>query len=245
MSHSWIGIAILLRQQRNVPMKRLIFWLVAIAFVASISDRANAAILYSQPSNNFGFFYSQHDTSGSGSDATTYDNFTLGSTSTISSVSWDGGFLPGTHTAITSFTLTFYSDNAGQPGAAIDVETISGNAGETATGTDTLLDDTFAYSATLPTAFTATGGTQYWLSIVGNMNSGGAFIFGWMNSNAGDGVGYQDLFSQRAEKTDSAFTLSGTASSVPEPSSFATLSIGMGICGVIAYRKRMNAARVA
>jgi len=203
--------------------------------------KAHAGILYSQPSNNVGFFYSQNDTNGvPPANATTYDNFTLGTSSTVANVAWTGGFLPGADTTnITSFTLTFYNDNAGQPGSILATRTILGNAGQTFAGNDLLQDNVYNFNANVSTP-TFLAGTQYWLSIVANRDSGGLYQYGWENSSVGDGVGYQTLFGTTGPITsDSAFTLSDVAA-VPEPSTLVMASMLFGMIGVFSTYKRLK-----
>ena len=56
-----------------------------ILFAGSAGSHLAAATLFSQPTNNFGGYFSQNDTNsgGLGNYATSFDNFTLGSTATI------------------------------------------------------------------------------------------------------------------------------------------------------------------
>src|ERR1700686_2416877 len=99
-------------------MKGSILWLGAFALFMVGAGRTYAGVLYSQPSDNIGFFYSQNDTSGATvpANGTTYDNFTLGTGATVRNVSWVGGFLPSVvNNTIAAFTLTFYNDNSGAP----------------------------------------------------------------------------------------------------------------------------------
>ncbi|HWY88990.1 MAG TPA: hypothetical protein VNX28_19910 [Gemmataceae bacterium] len=235
-------------------MKRSILCLGAFALITVGAGRTYAGVLYSQPSDNIGFFYSQNDTGGATTPAngTTYDNFTLGTTSTVRNVSWVGGFLPTiVNNTITSFTLTFYSDNSGAPGTALTTNTISGNANQSFVGRDALQDYVYSYSANLPTPFVATSGTHYWLSVVANLNAGGTFQWGWENSGGasdpGDGVGYQSLLGAMPTPitSDSAFTLSDVAA-VPEPSTLVMASALFGIFGgVLTYKRRQRNALAA
>jgi hypothetical protein len=202
--------------------------------------QAHAGIVYSQPSNNFGFFYSQNDTSGvpTPANATTFDNFTLGASSTIRNVGWVGGFLASVvnTNSITSFTVTFYNDSSGAPGSVLTTNTISGNAGQTFVGTDFFSDNVFSYNANLPTPVTVSAGKQYWLSVVANLSAGGTFQWGWENSSTGDGTGYQSFGggTPGAITSDSAFTLSDTT--VPEPSTLTLLGLGSAL--MVGRRRR-------
>lgn len=223
-------------------MRRCLLCLATLLFLAAEAAPAHAGVLYSQPSSNIGFFYSQNDTSGlsPANPIVTYDNFTLGSTATIASATWVGGFLPSVvNNTITSFTLTFYNDNAGTPGTAITAETIPGNAGQAFLGRDVLQDYVYGYRANLPTPVPAVGGTQYWVSIVANLNTGGTSQWGWENGTGGDGAGFQSFGTAPPGPitSDSAFTLSDSAA-VPEPTSLGLLAIGIaGIAGC-GWRRR-------
>jgi hypothetical protein len=205
---------------------------IAAAF-ALVSGSAEADAVYSQPSNNFGSFSSQNDTSGLfGNFFTTYDNFTLLSSANLKSVDFTGSFFnPDVHGTITAFTIAIYADSSDSPGTQLYSTTIVGNAGETFVGTDFFGDLVYSYAANI--SFAATGGTEYWLSIEPDL----AFPpqWGWENSSVGDGLGYQRFFGVLGPITsDSAFTLNDTP--VPEP---ITLSIfGAGLAGAAAMRRR-------
>ena len=61
-----------------------------------------------------------------------YDNFTLASANTITEVQWIGSYFnPPQLAPITAWTVTFYSNNGGQPGAAIQSFNVAGNDTET------------------------------------------------------------------------------------------------------------------
>ncbi len=141
------------------------------AVVVGLPSPLRADTLYSQPWDGTGNGYaSQNDTNGGGfgNFATTYDNFTLGSAATVTGVSWVGEYSDNTGPS-TSFTVDFYANASGLPGAMLSTETIAlsqahqtllGNAGGFAV---------FSYSATLSSPFSAVAGTEYWLSVVSNM----------------------------------------------------------------------------
>jgi len=207
------------------------------AFVLLGAFGASAGVLYSQPANNPGTYYaSQNDTTlgGYGNFAIVYDDFTLAGASTVTTVDWTGGYYGGGGTPdITGFTVDFFSDNAGQPGALLVSDSVVGNAGQTLLG-----DGDFSYSAGAP--FSAAGGTKYWLSIVPDM----AFPpqWGWESSSpsGGDGIAYQYFLGNTSQVgTDFAFTLEGNAS-VPDGGSTAML-LGMGVAGLTWLRRRFVA----
>jgi hypothetical protein len=92
-----------------------------VVFLIFGAAHLRAAVLYDQPTNSFGGFFSQNDTTlgGLGNYATVYDNFTLGATNTIGLVSWVGSYSPPPAGTMTGYTITFYSDAAGAPGGAL------------------------------------------------------------------------------------------------------------------------------
>ncbi len=209
---------------------------LASALLAAGSVPAAAGVLYTQPYDGTGNMYaSQNDTTGgNGNFATVYDNFTLGGNSTINDVAWTGGYFnPPNQGAITQFTVTFYADNAGQPGASLASLSVAGTANETL-----LAGPIYTYD--LAVTFAAAGGTQYWLSIVPDM--GFPPQWGWATATGGDGVSYQDFFGVRsANNADFAFTLNGTPG-VPEPVSFSLAGIGLGLVGLASWKRRKQGA---
>ena len=198
---------------------------------------ASEILVYAQNPDGQNLYASQNDTSvgGFGAFATSYDNFTLGPNTSINQVEWTGGYYnpqsPGT---ITAWTVTFWSDSAGQPGSALATFSISGNGSETSLGNDLLGDPIFLYTAAV--SFNATGGTQYWLSVVPDT----AFPpqWGWQTSSQGDGQSYQDLFGNRSQNlTDLSFALyEQQQSTVPEPGSL--MLMGSGILGMAGLLRR-------
>ena len=200
---------------------------------------ADAAILFSQPSDNFGVLFSQNDTGGTfGAYATVYDNFSLASSANIESVDFVGGYYnPASKGSITAFTISIYADSSNSPGGLLYSTNIAGNGGETLVGLDTTGSLAFSYAENI--FFSATAGTQYWMSIVADLSFPPQW--GWDNSSAGDGVGYQNFFgSLDSTETDSAFTLNDTPVPAPEP---ITLSLfGAGLAGAVAMRRRKKKA---
>jgi len=223
-------------------MKRFAFLFAAVAlFVAS---QANAALLYTQPTNLNGAFASQNDTNGFGNFATVYDNFTLGTTNTITTATWVGSYFnPPAQGTITGWTLQFWADNAGQPGGSLFSLHVAGNASETFLGTDNFGDPTYTYSMALGAGFTATAGTQYWMSVVPDV--GFPPQWGWEAGTGGDGIAVQDFFGGRSFlATDMAFSLfGGQTTTIPEPASLTLLGLGvMGLAGYTLRRRQKVSA---
>jgi hypothetical protein len=196
---------------------------VAVSAGAVLSGNASAATLYDQPNNMNGTNASQNDVGGFGNFVTLYDNFTLLNTASVTEVDWAGFFFnPAQQAPITQFTVKFLADSAGQPGGILSSFTILGNANELSAGNDNNASPMFTYSASLPGGFVATGGTQYWMSIVPDMTYPPQW--GWESAHA-DGVAYREFFGARSElEADMAFTLKGEerdpgTPSVPLPAS--------------------------
>ena len=99
--------------------KVLLAALAALLLVTAVPGWAAQVLVYSQAPNFNALYASQNDTGGGfGAFATAYDNFTLASATTITQVDWVGGYFnPQSLGPITGWTVAFYADNAGQPGA--------------------------------------------------------------------------------------------------------------------------------
>ena len=201
--------------------------LTLLGVAVAAAGVCSADLLYNQTFDSTGNWYaSQNDTNsgGLGNFATTYDNFTLSNLSTVTDVSWTGTYYNGTISPIAGFTLQFYSDNAGVPGSSIYSTYITGTANETDIGNFNGMEF-YTYSATLGAAFSALGGTQYWLSIVPDL--GFPPQWGWATGTGGDGASYQVFFGAgNANANDMAFSLSGIAT--PEPFTFGLMGLGLG-----------------
>lgn len=207
--------------------------ILCASLLLATAATANAATLYSQPVLDGGgnSYASQNDTVGSnGHFATVFDDFTLGSAATITSVGFVGSYFNGSPATITAFTLMISSDAGGIPGAALYSTTVAGNAGESLVGN--------VSSYTLPVTFAASAGTKYWLSIYPDL--GFPPQWGWSTGTGGDNSGYQVFFGNGSTlPTDFAFTLNGA---VPEPATWALMIGGFGLAGVALRRRRLQPA---
>lgn len=183
-----------------------------------------------QPTGSGNAYSSQNDTTGgNGNFATVYDNFTLASSGTITQVLWDGEYFnPPSAGIITGWTVSFWNDAMGQPGSLAATFPVGGNGNETFLGN---WGGFPAFSYDVPVSFAATGGTQYWLSVVPDL--GFPPQWGWADGNPGDGVSYQDFFGGRSPlAADMAFGLNV----VPEPGASALVA-GLGLVGFSLSRR--------
>jgi len=236
------------RRIKSGYASRTILLLPLVVFWAGVgSPRAQAAI-YSQPTNYFGGFYSENDTgpNANGNYATTYDDFTLTSTAAIGSVSWVGTVLNSV--TPTAFTISIFANSTTScpggeatcpnTGSQLYSTTVSGSAGQTF-----LQNDSFnypAYSYTDPITFTATGGTEYWISIVGTVPSTNDWV--WESGTGGDGYSFQTLFgTTSAIAVDEAFSLNSPAS-VPEPMYTGLIGGGLVLLALASRRRKRPTA---
>lgn len=186
---------------------------------------------------------SQNDTTagGLGNFATAYENFTLATSVSVTSIDWTGSYVAGTFSgspggSITGFTLTFWANDASVTGGQPDnvdpflAQSSTTNFNETSLGNDVGGDAAFTYHADIPT-FNAAAGTQYWLSIVPDLAL--PVEWGWQSATSGgDGLAYQDsLLGRTALQNDFTFTLHGPTvvapAAVPEPTSVSLLALGL------------------
>lgn len=222
----------------ETPIKSLL----VVACLAALCGvpRASAVQLYNQSYDGLSnFVASQNDTTGgNGNYATTYDNFTLGSSSNINNVMFTGGFFnPSSPGTITSFTISFWANSAGAPGGLLQSFSVAGNGSQMSIG-----GGVYTYSLNLGSAFTAVAGTQYWLSIVPNL--GYPPQWGWATSAGGDGGSVQDFFGSRSGTSyDMAFTLNGSPVGVPD-SGETVLLLGGAVMGLGFFLRRSNLAAV-
>jgi hypothetical protein len=218
-----------------------------IAVLAFTSTAHADVTVFNQPFSIAGSDTSQNDTrpGGLGNYDTAYDDFSLAGGASIDKVTWVGAYFNGNPGGVTGFTVNFYANNGGVPGSLLETVPIAGNAGETGLGLDTFGNSMFNYSATLPQPFAASAGTPYWMSVVADLPMDVNFHpqWGWEQGTGGNGTAYQTgpAFGF-ALTNDLAFSL--VSSATPEPGSVA-LMVGMGLSGVVCFRRRKLARKTA
>ncbi len=219
-------------------------WLLRGSFAVAMLGLAlrapvSAGVLYDQQFDQSGNAYASQDdtTGGNGNYATMYDNFTLGSSAIIDTVSWVGEYFnPASPSPISGWTVNFYSDSGGQPGALLSTTSFAGNGNELSQGSYAGYP---TYSYSLSSQFlSASAGTQYWLSVIPDV--GFPPQWGWTTATGGDASSFQDFFGSRsAIAADMAFTLSGGPAAVPEPSALLLAIMGLGgLYPMLAYRRK-------
>ncbi len=220
-------------------MRKYVVLVLGLALLLAMSAPAAFAVttIYSQPwDGGSNLFASQNDTNGNGNFATTYDNFTLAAPAQVTDVHWVGGYFnPPNQSAITTWTVNFLADNAGQPGTILSSYTFSG------TGNESFVSNVngfpiYDYSVDLTSPFSAAAGTSYWLSVVPTL--GFPPQWGWAAGTGGDGQGYQNFFGTLGPtSTDFAFSLTGVAS-VPAPPGL--LLLASGVLGLTGLKRRFK-----
>ncbi|MEM9238273.1 MAG: hypothetical protein AAGB14_15990 [Verrucomicrobiota bacterium] len=156
-------------------MNRLIAPLLLTAFLAA--SPAHSASVYSQGANPNTFSRSDVEFG-----RIMTDDFVLGATTNVLSVSWQGAYWnDGVAPASDDFTIRFFADGGGVPtGAPIATYTVGNNVNRQAAGFSFPAGFTFPvydYSANLPAGIVFTAGTTVWLSI--ENDAPGSKQWGW------------------------------------------------------------------
>lgn len=181
------------------------------------SSAANPGIVFSQPPTTSGtLLLSSYMLPDGNVDGMEYrfEKFTLATTTGISHLAWRGGYIGNNQTAnpVAEFVIKIYGSSANgfYPDLAnpyLRKYTITGNANETAAGVFGGVQ-MFDYSVTLPTSFTATAGTGYWIQIEASQY-GYPLTWGHATGSGGNNAHYRRLGnSYYSGSGDLALTLS-------------------------------------
>ncbi|MBI5762790.1 MAG: hypothetical protein HZA51_04610 [Planctomycetes bacterium] len=231
------------------------FRAITLAVVLSLATTASARpIIFDNITPNGGPLFTSGDIqasqkdAGFGFDAGVADDFTLGASSDISGdwriteVNWIGRFMTGTPTPIDTFNIIFWpDDNTGHPAGSdaaglppkysealaiynnVPATSAPGGGGPTS----------FEYSASLPDAFFAEDGVQYWIEIQANVNYPPLWGVEMTNltqlgrPHNGFDLFFTPFWTESGAKHDTAFTLGGEP--VPEPAAASMVILMLGL----------------
>jgi hypothetical protein len=239
---------------------------MAVVMLSMASVSAQADTIFSQAWDGTGYStLSEQDLSSPNSPNGTFgdfsknwDNFSFNpattSSAAITGVSWYGSYDAGIAAQNPTFLVQIWADN----GAGIVNTTAPLFSESFASANETFVDSTAAkfasaaaenyqYSVNLASAFDATAGVTYWLSIQAGIYMGGASgsdftpLWYWNTAygSGGDGKSYYDYANTIYAPTtprDFAYSLTGTLQAVPVPS--AIWLFGSALAGLGLLRKK-------
>jgi hypothetical protein len=221
--------------------------LLALA-LACVAGTAEASVVYDQPSSgaacNTSCWTSAYAEPDGGYQS--FDDFTLGASAAITTVTWVGfyyDYLNGAANPVTpptqSWYLQFWGDAGGLPGSPLYADNLSAAAvSATLLGVSDFGGDPvnlYSFSANLDYPFYAAAGVTYWFSPVSEQPNLDPF-FSWSPAAVDvDGVTAQAVApsgAPYARPNDRAFSLSDAQQTgVPEPAAWALMLAGMGAVG--------------
>lgn len=234
--------------RRCIP-KGLTTVLVVFSVVLLSVPAFAGPIVYTQPPQSpVVSTRASQDQSGLGLLFQTFDNFSLAQNAFIEDVLWqgsyfniavvNGAFNPPANA--TGFGVAFYGDSAGTPGSLLSTYTFSpAGAGQSFVAQQAfnaaLGLGIYNYAATLTSPFLAIAGTPYWLSIYAfsPLPSPTEAQWGWNGGTGGNGSSFQIAQGVGGSVNfDRAFSLTGTLTPIPEPTTL--LLLGGGVATLVA-----------
>jgi hypothetical protein len=238
-------------KERTNFMKRVFFAL--LLWLGLAAPTIHADVVYEQPpSPSGGLLQSSFwDPDGSDWDQFVWDSFTIGASQAITEVRWRGGYsyngAQGGH--VIGFNVSIYPSTPGinEPDVThppLVSYTIAGNAGETPAGTIGGIS-MYDYQYTLPAAFQATSGVQYWLQIVGLHH--GLPEWGFARATGGNGSHFRRLsdYMYQFAPGDACFTLLTSGAATFMINASASPANAGSVQGAGAYPAGTNASLVA
>jgi hypothetical protein len=225
--------------------KKAILWL---AFTLAVAPDALGGVLYDQPASSGACACWTSSVAG-GNGYQSFDNFQLSSPGNINAVTWQGLYADyltlgnnpvGPDTV--SWDIEFWSNNAGLPGTLLyDQNLLASQVTTTFLGTTNDLGaatNVYAFSASLPSGFSAGAGTEYWFSVLSNQSTFDP-IFSWTLGTGEDSITQQEPLGSFGsgfiqQPGDRVFSLQ----TVPEPGTLGALLVGLG---TLAFLKRRTA----
>jgi len=201
-------------------MKKLYLCIVVTLLVLPAAT-VQADVLFQQNPDNLSAYWSYNPGQQMA------DNFSISAGGSITEVKWWGHY---GNDMTDDFTIRFYSDNSGSPDTLLATHHIVSADEKTA-----ISPTTYAYDAELTSAFTATAGTAYWISIL----NGSSGDWGWFSSNQTGLLAMRPTDNDTwagLPKGDLSFELDGTTTEVPEPTTM--LLLGLGLIGLAGARRK-------
>ena len=187
-----------------------------------------STIVYAQGSTPTGYISSQTPFS------VAFDDFSLSVSALITGVYWTGATVfPGD---VQGFNITIWSDSGG-PSVALNTTSLVGNANQTAAGAPFGVP-LFTYFSALQTAFSATSGTTYWLSIVSDVANGNGWYWAADFLTTTGAPIQQDYFTLHFTYPADATIALESQAVVPEPTTMILVGSGVGL--VLARRRRLS-----